>query len=66
MSGRKVAARMISAMAKESLRASRMRNAFVAVTIALASSLLTVILLFALGQKALEREGLSHRQQVSY
>ena len=53
MSGRKVAARMISAMAKESLRASRMRNSFVAVTIALASSLLTVILLFALGQNTI-------------
>ncbi len=62
----KVTGRMISDMARESLRASRMRNAFVAVTIALASALLTAIFLFALGQKELEREALSHRQQVSY
>lgn len=66
MRGGKVTGRMISDMARESLRASRMRNAFVAVTIALASALLTAILLFALGQKELEREALSHRQQVSY
>ena len=65
MRGGKVTGRMISDMARESLRASRMRNAFVAVTIALASALLTAIFLFALGQKELEREALSHRQQVN-
>ena len=43
MRGGKVTGRMISDMARESLRASRMRNVFVAVTIALASALLTAI-----------------------
>ncbi len=66
MKDRKTAGRMVSKMAKQSLRASRMRNMFVMVTIVLASALLTAILLFAAGQKQLETEGLSHMQQVGY
>lgn len=66
MKDRKTAARMISGMAKQSLRASRLRNLFVMVTIVLASALLTAILLFAAGQKQLQKNELSHRQQVGY
>lgn len=53
-------------MAKESLKSSRMRNVFVMVTIALASALLTAILMFPMGQRQQIKNGLSHRQQVSY
>lgn len=62
----KIAVKMVSRMAKQSLRASRMRNIFVMVTIILASALLTAILMFAAGQKQQTKEALSHRQQVSY
>ena len=40
---------MIARMAKASLRASRMRNGFVMLTIVLASALLMGILMFAVG-----------------
>ena len=57
---------MISLMSRQSLKASRMRNIFVMITIVLASALLTAILMFAAGQKQQEKTELSHRQQVSY
>lgn len=57
---------MIYLMSKQSLKASRMRNIFVMITIVLASALLTTILMFAAGQKQQEKIELSHRQQVSY
>lgn len=66
MNSKKVAARMISQMSGQSLRASRMRNIFVMVTIVLASALLTAILMFAAGRKQQEKNALLHRQQVTY
>lgn len=66
MKDRKAAGRMISSMAKESLRASRMRNMFVMITIVLASALLSAILMFASGQKQKTKNELSHRQQAAY
>ena len=66
MRDKKVEAKMISLMSKESLKASRMRNIFVMITIVLASALLTAILMFAAGQSQRTKNALSHRQQVSY
>lgn len=66
MRDRKVIKNMISQMSKESLKASRMRNIFVMITIVLASALLTTILMFAAGQSQRTKNALSHRQQVSY
>lgn len=66
MRDRKVTTKMISLMSKESLKASRMRNIFVMITIVLASALLTAILMFAVGQSQRTKNALSHRQQVSY
>lgn len=66
MKSKKITAKMISLMSKQSLKSSRMRNIFVTVTIILASSLLMAILMFAMGQKQQMKNSLSHRQQVSY
>ena len=66
MKGKKITAKMISLMSKQSLKSNRMRNIFVTVTIVLASSLLMAILMFAMGQKQQVKNSLSHRQQVSY
>lgn len=66
MRDRKVTTKMISLMSKESLKASRMRNIFVMITIVLASALLTAIFMFAMGQNQRTKNALSHRQQVSY
>lgn len=57
---------MIFQMSKQSLKASRLRNMFVMVTIALASALLTAILMFAAGQGQRVKNSLSYRPQVSY
>lgn len=66
MRSRKIAADMISRMSKESLKANRMRNIFVMITIVLASSLLTAIFMFAIGQDQREKKALSHSQQAGY
>ncbi len=66
MKHKKITTGMISLMSKQSLQSSRMRNIFVMVTIVLASALLMVILMFAMGQNQQMKEALSHRQQVSY
>ena len=66
MNDKKTAKKMISLMAKQSLKASRMRNLFVMITIVLASALLTGILMFAAGQNQRIKNALSHRQQVGY
>lgn len=66
MNHRKITTKMISLMSKQSIKASRMRNIFVTVTIILASSLLTAILMFAMGQDKRTKDALSHRQQVSF
>ncbi len=66
MSSKMISSKMISLMSRQSLKASRMRNIFVMITIVLASALLTAILMFAAGQKQQEKTELSHRQQVSY
>ena len=66
MRDRKMTTKMISLMSKESLKASRMRNIFVMITIVLASALLTAIFMFAMGQNQRTKNALSHRQQVSY
>ena len=52
MNNKKTVKKMIFQMSKQSLKASRLRNMFVMVTIALASALLTAILMFAAGQAA--------------
>lgn len=62
----KIAKNMISIMSKSSLKTSKLRNIFVIITIILASSLLTVILMFGLGQKEKTKRDLSHTQQVGY
>lgn len=66
MNNKKITAKMISLMSKQSLKSSRMRNLFVMITIVLASALLTTILMFAIGQKQQVKNNLSHRQQVGY
>ncbi len=66
MKGKKITAKMISLMSKQSLKSSKMRNIFVMITIVLASALLTTVLMFAAGQKQKEKNDLSHRRQVSY
>ena len=43
MNNKKITAKMISRMSKQSLKSSRMRNIFVMITIVLASALLTAI-----------------------
>lgn len=62
----KISKDMISTMSKSSLKTSRLRNIFVMITIILASSLLTVILMFAAGQNEKTKRDLSHAQQVGY
>ena len=66
MNNKKITAKMISRMSKQSLKSSRMRNIFVMITIVLASALLTAILMFAMGQNQQVKNALSHRQQVGY
>lgn len=66
MNNKKITAKMISRMSKQSLKSSRMRNVFVMITIVLASALLTAILMFAMGQNQQVKNDLSHRQQVGY
>lgn len=66
MNNKKITAKMISLMSKQSLKSSRMRNIFVMITIVLASALLTAILMFAMGQNQQVKNDLSHRQQVGY
>ena len=66
MKEKRIMSEMISLMSKKSLKSGRMRNLFVMITIVLASALLTVILMFAAGQKEQLKRELSHRQQVSY
>lgn len=66
MNNKKITAKMISRMSKQSLKSSRMRNIFVMITIVLASALLTTILMFAVGQNQQVKNDLSHRQQVGY
>lgn len=66
MNSKKISAKMIVQMSKQSLRSSRMRNIFVMITIVLASALLTAILMFAMGQNQQVKNELSHRQQVGY
>ena len=66
MNEKKTASKMISLMAKQSLKSSRMRNFFVMITIVLASALLTAILMFAAGQKQQLKNDLSHVQQVVF
>ncbi len=62
----KISNDMISTMSKSSLKTSRLRNIFVMITIILASSLLTVILMFGMGQNEKTKRDLSHAQQVGY
>lgn len=62
----KISKDMISTMSKFSLKTSRLRNIFVMITIILASSLLTVILMFAAGQNEKTKRDLSHAQEVGY
>ncbi|MCI9173419.1 MAG: ABC transporter permease [Lachnospiraceae bacterium] len=66
MEDRKAAGKMISSMAKESLKANRMRNIFVMTAIVLVAALLSAILMFASGQRQKTENELSHRQQVVY
>ncbi len=66
MNSRKITSKMISRMSGQSLKSARMRNVFVILAIALASSLLTVILMFAAGQNRKTQNALSRRQQVIY
>lgn len=66
MNSKKTESKMISLMSKKSLESSHISNAFVMVTIVLASSLLTAILMFAAGQNQQEKKRLSHRQHASY
>ena len=66
MNGNKISRQMISQMSKQSLKSSRMRNAFVMVTMVLASALLMGMMMFAVGQKEDVKRQLAHTQQVSY
>ena len=66
MNEKKITKQMISLMAKQSLKASRMRNVFVMTTIILASALLTVVLMFGIGQDTQTKENVSQIQQVNF
>lgn len=66
MENKKVTEKMISLMSRQSIKSSRMRNVFVMITIVLAASLLTAILMFASGQTEQTKNELSHQQQVGY
>ncbi len=66
MSKKRIQSRMIAEMAKSSLKAGRLKNIFVMVTIFLSVSLLSGILLFAVGQQEETRRQLSHVQHVVY
>lgn len=66
MNEKKITKQMISIMAKQSLKASRMRNVFVMTTIILASALLTVVLMFGIGQDTQTKENVSQIQQVNF
>lgn len=66
MNSKKTTNKMISLMARQSLKISRMRNIFVMLTIVLASALLTGILAFSMGQEEQNRRMLAHRQQVGF
>ena len=66
MNEKKITKKMISLMAKQSLKASRMRNVFVMTTIILASALLTVVLMFGMGQDTQTKESVSQIQQVNF
>ena len=48
--------RMIARMARQSLKASRLHNAFVMATIVLASALLTALLMYGMGSEVQTRE----------
>lgn len=63
---KRIAKRMISHMGKQSLKASRLRNIFVMVTVALAAALLTGILMFAAGQRTETRRALSGAWQAGF
>lgn len=66
MNSKKITEKTISMMTRQSLKASRMRNTFVMITIVLASALLTAVLMFAMGRKQQAGNELSHRQQAGY
>lgn len=66
MSKKKIQFRMIAQMTKSSLKAGRLKNIFVMVTIFLSVSLLSGILLFAAGQQEETRRSLSHVQHTVY
>ena len=66
MSGNRIAKRMINHMSRQSVRASRMRNLFVMLTILLASGLLAAILMFWWGQQEQTKRNLDRQQEVSY
>lgn len=51
MNNKKITAKMISLMSKQSLKSSRMRNIFVMITIVLAAALLMAISMYAVGQQ---------------
>lgn len=63
---KKISRRMIALMARQSLKSSRMRNAFVMITILLATALLTVVMMYGLGQQAQAEEQVSHIQQAGF
>lgn len=63
---KKISRQMIACMARQSLKSSRMRNVFVMITILLASALLTVVMLYGVGQQTQAREQVSHIQQAGF
>ena len=66
MNNKKITAKMISRMSKQSLKSSRMRNIFVMITIVLASALLMAISMYAVGQQEIIRENFpTHRKWVT-
>lgn len=66
MNNKKITAKMISRMSKQSLKSSRMRNIFVMITIVLAAALLMAISMYAVGQQEDNQRRLSHAQEVGY
>lgn len=66
MGKKKIQSRMIARMTKRSLKAGRLKNIFVMVTIFLSVSLLSGLLLFAAGQQEEMRRILSHVQHAVY
>ncbi|MDE6035207.1 MAG: FtsX-like permease family protein [Ruminococcus sp.] len=62
----KIQKQIISLMARQSLKSGKLRNISVMITIILATALLSVILLFGVADRTVNKEKISHIQQAGF